>query len=132
MLDRLSFRERLEGIRTARRTLLMLAVVNFAFLTLPLGAFFSVNALPAEIQKETALVSYEHKGSFDYLVYLKPSHLTGPADWEPAENPPLPHRRRRKPGVHLQLQAGGEGRPERPHRGGAHEPGRLEPHNQPG
>ena len=35
-------------------------------------------SLPARTEQPIALVNYEHRGEFDYLVYLKPNSLYGP------------------------------------------------------
>ena len=35
-------------------------------------------SLPASTEQPIALVNYEHRGEFDYLVYLKPNSLYGP------------------------------------------------------
>jgi hypothetical protein len=35
-------------------------------------------SLPATTEQPTALLNYEHRGEFDYLVYLKPNSLYGP------------------------------------------------------
>ena len=35
-------------------------------------------SLPASTEQPTALMNYEHRGEFDYLVYLKPNSLYGP------------------------------------------------------
>ena len=35
-------------------------------------------SLPASTEQPTALVNYEHRGEFDYSVYLKPNSLYGP------------------------------------------------------
>jgi len=44
--------------------------------------------LPTQVEQEVSLLSYQHNGRFDYLVYLKPSHLFGPEPTEPPEPPP--------------------------------------------
>ncbi|GAI80127.1 unnamed protein product, partial [marine sediment metagenome] len=54
-----------------------LLVVSFVLLV---GSIFGVSkafALPTEIEEQVTLLDYQHEGTFDYLVYLKPSYLYG-------------------------------------------------------
>lgn len=63
-----------------------LLVITFVLLAASLFGVFQVYRLPVEtsVTEEVILVDYEHRGEFDYLVSLKPSHLYGP---EPQETP---------------------------------------------
>ena len=54
-----------------------LLVVSFVLLV---GSIFGISkafALPTEVEQQVTLVDYQHEGTFDYLVYLKPSYLYG-------------------------------------------------------
>ena len=54
-----------------RLVLILSSIVLLASIFGVVSAF----SLPSEIEAHTTLLSYEHEGSFDYLVYLKPSYL---------------------------------------------------------
>jgi hypothetical protein len=43
-------------------------------------------SLPARTEQPIALVNYEHRGVFDYLVYLEPNSLYGPVQAQEAES----------------------------------------------
>ena len=66
-----------------------LLVISFLLLVVSLFAIYKAYSLPTEraVTEEVTLLGYQHEGKFDYLVYLKPSHLYGP---EPQEPPPPP------------------------------------------
>ncbi|MBA7578901.1 MAG: hypothetical protein GH159_04750 [Dehalococcoidia bacterium] len=68
----------------ARRTAAISAVI---FIISLIGLLVGTS-LPAQVEQETSLLSYEHNGRFDYLVYLKPSYLFGPEPQEPPEPTP--------------------------------------------
>jgi len=63
-------------------------IVSAVLLLVSLAGVFAVRALPTEVEQQTTLLSYEHEGRFDYLVYLKPSYLFGPPPQEPPPPPP--------------------------------------------
>lgn len=65
-------------------------IVSAVLLLVSLAGVFAARALPTEVEQETTLLSYEHEGRFDYLVYLKPSYLFGPEPQEPPPPPPPP------------------------------------------
>jgi hypothetical protein len=66
-----------------------LPIISFLLLIVSLFGLFRAYNLPTErlVIQEVTLLDYQHQGKFDYLVYLKPSHLYGP---EPQEPPPPP------------------------------------------
>jgi hypothetical protein len=64
------------------------AAVSAVIFIIALIGLLAGSALPAQVEQETSLLSYEHNGRFDYLVYLKPSYLFGPEPTEPPEPPP--------------------------------------------
>jgi len=66
---------------------LVIITVSAVLLLVSLIGVIATSALPTEVKQETTLLNYEHKGSFDYLVHLKPSYLFGP---EPEKPPPPP------------------------------------------
>jgi len=75
------------GIREISKWTRRIAIVSGVLLLVSLAGVVAAHALPTEVEQETTLLNYEHKGRFDYLVYLKPSYIFGP---EPQEPPPLP------------------------------------------
>ncbi len=77
-------------LRESKKKLLIVAALSLILAVLPFAAFLSVRGQPAGAAPETVLFSYEHQGRFDYLVYLKPSYLFGPASWEPPTTPRYP------------------------------------------
>jgi len=70
-----------------RRLLLIVSVVLFV---ISLAGVFAARALPTEVKQEVPLLNYEQKGSFDYLIRLKPSYLFGPEPEKPSPPPPQP------------------------------------------
>ena len=58
---------------------LLLALVGTIVLVVSLVGMIIAYTSPATIDQETSLLDYEHRGQFDYTVYLKPSHLFGPS-----------------------------------------------------
>ncbi len=66
-----------------------LPLISLVLLIVSLSGLFKAYNLPKEkaVNEEVTLLDYQHQGKFDYLVYLKPSHLYGP---EPQEPPPPP------------------------------------------
>lgn len=71
--------------------LLVIIIVSAVLLLVSLVVVIvTYSALPDEVERETALLNYEHQGSFDYLVHLKPSHLFGPEPEKPTPSPPQP------------------------------------------
>jgi hypothetical protein len=67
---------------------LVIITVSAVLLLVSLIGVIAASALPTEVKQETALLNYEHKGSFDYLVHLKPSYLFGPEPEKPSPPPP--------------------------------------------
>lgn len=65
---------------------LLLTLSFILLLASAVGAFIAFS-LPEKIEASTTVLNYEHEGRFDYLVYLKPSHLFGNP---PEELPPNP------------------------------------------
>ncbi len=57
----------------------LLLVVSAVLLFVSLAGVLATNGIPTQIKKEAALVNYEHEGTFDYLIHLKPSALYGSA-----------------------------------------------------
>jgi len=66
------------------------AIVSAVLFIISLVGFIFAYNMPTEIEEKTTLLSYKHHGRFDYLVYLKPSHLFGPEPKEPPPPPPNP------------------------------------------
>jgi hypothetical protein len=64
------------------------AIISAALFVLALIGLLVGSMLPAQVEQEVSLLSYEHNGRFDYLVYLKPSYLFGPEPQEAPEAPP--------------------------------------------
>jgi hypothetical protein len=64
------------------------AAISAVILIISLIGLLAGSALPVQVEQEVSLLSYEHNGRFDYLVYLKPSYLFGPEPEEPPEPPP--------------------------------------------
>jgi len=64
------------------------AAISAVIFIIALIGMLAGSALPVQVEQEVSLLSYEHNGRFDYLVYLKPSHLFGPEPEEPPEPPP--------------------------------------------
>jgi hypothetical protein len=66
-----------------------LIIISFVLLVASLVGIYQAYGRSTEtaVTEEVTLFDYEHQGEFDYLVYLKPSHLYGP---EPQETPPSP------------------------------------------
>jgi hypothetical protein len=66
-----------------------LLAVSLLLLIAALFGVYRAFSLPIEtsVTEQVSLVDYEHQGTFDYLVSLKPSYLYGP---EPQEPPPPP------------------------------------------
>ena len=66
-----------------------LLIASVLLLIASLFGVVQAYTLPPETETEESvtLLEYQHEGKFDYLVYLKPSHLFGP---EPQEPPPPP------------------------------------------
>jgi hypothetical protein len=62
-------------------------IVSVVLLLAALAAFAAARPIPATVEQETKLVSYEHEGRFDYTIHLKPSYLYGPAPVEPPAPP---------------------------------------------
>ena len=87
IIERLSPLKRLTDLKIARKTLIVLMVASLAGFILPVIAFFSMASIPSEVKQDTTLVNYDQRGSFDYLVYPKPSSLYGnltaqsPVNW---------------------------------------------------
>ncbi len=67
-----------------------LYITSVALLIVSLIGFFATRPLPDEVEQETDILSYEHAGSFDYLIHLKPSYLFGPPPQETPANPEYP------------------------------------------
>jgi hypothetical protein len=63
------------------------AIISAVIFIISLVGMLAGSTLPTEVEQEVSLLSYEHNGRFDYLVYLKPSYLYGP---EPKEEEPEP------------------------------------------
>jgi hypothetical protein len=76
--------------RSAVKGRLLILIVSAVLLLVSLIGVITTSALPTEVKQETALLNYEHKGSFDYLVRLKPSYLFGPEPEKPPPPPPQP------------------------------------------
>ena len=66
------------------------ATISAVIFIISLVGMLAGSTIPAEVEEEVSLVSYEHNGRFDYLVYLKPSYLFGPEPEEEPEPPPNP------------------------------------------
>jgi len=66
------------------------ATISAVIFIISLIGMLAGSTLPTEMEEEITLVSYEHNGRFDYLVYLKPSYLFGPEPREEPEPPPNP------------------------------------------
>jgi hypothetical protein len=64
------------------------ATISAILFVIALIGLLAGSTLPTQVEKEVTLLSYEHNGRFDYLVYLKPSYLFGPEPQEPPEEPP--------------------------------------------
>jgi len=64
------------------------ATISIVIFIIALLGMLVGSALPTEVEQEVSLLSYEHSGRFDYLVYLTPSYLFGPEPEEPPEPPP--------------------------------------------
>lgn len=67
-------REVRERARWQRPTVLIITLV---LLAASIFGVYRAFTLPTEIEENTTLLSYQHEGNFDYLVYLKPSYLFG-------------------------------------------------------
>jgi len=65
----------------------LLLIISSIVLAASIFGVCTAFGLPNEVEEQTTVLSYEHKGRFDYLVHLKPSYLFGP---EPQEPPPPP------------------------------------------
>ncbi len=50
-------------------------VLFFALAAFSLYGITQAYSMPNQVEKEVALVTYQHNGQFDYLVYVHPSHL---------------------------------------------------------
>jgi hypothetical protein len=66
------------------------ATISAVIFIISLVGMLVGSTLPTEVEQEVSLLSYEHTGRFDYLVYLKPSYLFGPEPQEEPEPPPNP------------------------------------------
>jgi hypothetical protein len=64
------------------------ATISAVLFVIALVGLLVGSTLPKQVQQEASLLSYQHDGRFDYLVYLKPSYLFGPEPQEPPEKPP--------------------------------------------
>jgi hypothetical protein len=64
------------------------AIISAVIFIISLIGMLAGSTLPTQVEEEISLLSYEHSGRFDYLVYLKPSYLFGPEPQEPPEPPP--------------------------------------------
>lgn len=60
---------------TPVRVLLIILVVTL--LIISVSGIVMAATSPNMIEEQTSLLSYEHNGSFDYTIYLKPSYLFG-------------------------------------------------------
>jgi hypothetical protein len=80
----------LSDTREVGKWMKRVATVSAVLFIISLAGFIAANTLPAEVEQETPLLSYEHRGRFNYLVYLKPSYLFGPEPEEPPLPPPNP------------------------------------------
>jgi hypothetical protein len=65
-----------------------IAIISAVIFIISLVGMLAGSTLPTEVEQEVSLLSYEHNGQFDYLVYLKPSYLYGPEPKEEPEPPP--------------------------------------------
>jgi hypothetical protein len=65
--------------------------ISAALFIIALIGLLAGSMLPTQFEQEVSLVSYDHNGRFDYLVYLKPSYLFGPEPQEAPEAPPSSH-----------------------------------------
>jgi len=65
-------------------------IISLAVFVVSLPWLFVTYNLPTEVEQEVTLLGYEHQGRFDYLVYLKPSHLFGPPPQEPPPDSKYP------------------------------------------
>ncbi|HEX74063.1 MAG TPA: DUF5305 domain-containing protein [Dehalococcoidia bacterium] len=65
-------------------------ILSSILLLISIFGVYKAFSLPSKIEAHTTLLSYENEGSFDYLVYLKPSYLFGPEPQEPPPNPKYP------------------------------------------
>jgi len=63
------------------------ATISAVLFVIALIGLLAGSALPTQLEEEVSLLSYEHDGRFDYLVYLKPSYLFGPEPQQPSEPP---------------------------------------------
>ena len=54
-----------------------LLIISAALVIVSLAIGIAASAIRTEVKQETALVSFEHNGTFDYLIHLKPSYLYG-------------------------------------------------------
>ena len=52
-----------------------LMIVSASLLLVSLGAVFAAFTPPTEVEGETTLLNYEHRGKFDYRAYQKVSYL---------------------------------------------------------
>jgi hypothetical protein len=64
------------------------AIISAVIFVIALIGLLAGSALPTQFEQDVSLLSYQHDGRFDYLAYLKPSYLFGPAPQEPPEAPP--------------------------------------------
>jgi hypothetical protein len=64
------------------------ATISAVLFIIALIGLLMGSMLPTQVEHEASLLSYEHNGRFDYLVYLKPSYLFGPEPQEPPAEPP--------------------------------------------
>jgi hypothetical protein len=64
------------------------AIISAVIFIISLIGMLAGSTLPTQVEEEISLLSYEHSGRFDYLVYLKPSYLFGPEPREEPEPPP--------------------------------------------
>ena len=56
-----------------------LMIISGVLLVLALIGTAITVSRPVRVQQKTALISYAQNGQFNYIIYLKPSHLYGPA-----------------------------------------------------
>lgn len=64
------------------------AAISVVIFIISLVGLLAGSTLPTQVEQDVSLLSYEHNGRFDYLVYLKPSYLFGPEPQQPPEPPP--------------------------------------------
>jgi hypothetical protein len=64
------------------------ATISAVLFIIALVGLLAGSTLPTQVEEKVSLLSYQHDGRFDYLVYLKPSYLFGPEPQEPPEPPP--------------------------------------------